>query len=83
MSHQSIEPRWLNLETAVIYSGLSETTLRQMINGGHVVSSNVVLPGNSRGRRVIDRLSLDSFIETGIGGKSELAMNSTGKGGAR
>jgi hypothetical protein len=72
--HQ-IVPRWLTLKGAAIYSGLSERTIANYIKADLVVSSNVVMPGNSRGRRLIERTSLDAFIERGIGGKSDIAMN--------
>jgi len=75
--HQ-IVPRWLTLKGAAIYSGLSERTIENYIKADLVVSSNVVMPGNSRGRRLIERASLDAFIERGIGGKSEIAMNRKG-----
>ena len=71
----SIVPRWLTLKGAAIYTGLSERTNQNYIKANLVISSNVVMPGASRGRRLVDRISLDAFIEQGIGGKSEIAMN--------
>lgn len=76
----TIQPRWLTLESARKYSGLSEGTLRKLIKSGDIVSSNAIPPGSSKGMRLIDRPSLDAWIEKFIGGKNELAMNS-GKGG--
>lgn len=60
---QYISPQWLTIEGACRYSGLSDGTIRNYISEGHIVSANVVLPGNSRGRRLINRPSLDAFIE--------------------
>jgi len=62
----SILPRWLTLEGASTYSGLTIRTLQNYIAAGHVRSSNVVAPGNTRGRRLLDRASLDAFIEEGL-----------------
>ena len=56
--------------------------LQNHIKAGFIRSSNCVAPGSTRGRRLIDRESLDAFIEAGVGKVSELAMN-TQKGGAK
>jgi len=61
--HKQITPQWLTIEGATKYSGLSDGTIWTYICEGHIVSSNIVLPGNSRGRRLINRASLDAFIE--------------------
>ena len=74
-----IFPRWLTIKGAAIYSGLSERTIQNYIKADVIISSNVVLPGASRGRRLIERISLDAFIEKGIGGKSLIAMNQVKK----
>ncbi len=79
MSEPAIQPAWLTLAGAVIYSGLSESTLHLLIKGKHVISSNCKLPGNSKGRRLLKRESLDAFIEAGIDAPPvELAMNRKG-----
>ena len=78
MSHAqgTITPRWLTYESASKYSGLGPRTLQNHINAGILRSSNACAPGNSRGRRLIDRESLDSFIEAGVGkAPTTLAMN--------
>ena len=62
----AIAPRWLTLEGASTYSGLTIRTLQNYIAAGHVRSSNVVAAGNTRGRRLLDRASLDDFIEQGL-----------------
>jgi Helix-turn-helix domain len=64
------------MEGAVHYCGLCEGTLYKLVKDKLITSSNVILPGNSRGRRLIKRSSLDEFIEAGIGAApSELKMN--------
>lgn len=73
----SITPRWLTYEQAAIYSGLGTRVLENHVRAGFIRSSNACAPGASRGRRLIDRLSLDAFIEAGIGKPATvLAMNS-------
>ena len=61
--YKQITPQWLTIEGATKYSGLSDGTIWTYIRAGHIVSSNIVLPGNRRGRRLINRASLDAFIE--------------------
>jgi len=70
-----IRPEWLTLEGASRYCGLSTRTLESLVKGLHVVSSNVRMPGNSRGRRLLKRASLDAFIEAGVGGPEEIPLN--------
>lgn len=73
---EPVSPGWLTINGAAKYSGLSEGHLKVLIKGGHVVSSNCKIPGNSKGRRLIKRASLDEFIESGIGvPASDIAMN--------
>jgi hypothetical protein len=80
----SITPRWLTYEQAAIYSGLGTRVLENHVRAGFIRSSNACAPGATRGRRLLDRLSLDEFIEAGVGkAPTELAMNSNRKGGAR
>ena len=62
--HQHITPQWLTIEGARRYSGLSDGTIYAYIRAGYVVSAMVTLPGNRRGRRLINRASLDAFIES-------------------
>jgi len=76
MQTEAIERRWLTIEGAAIYSGLSGRTIQNYVKDGLVRSSNVITPGATRGRRLIDRESLDKFIESGLQTpKTELKMN--------
>jgi len=61
------------MEGACKYSGLSDGTLRTYIREGYVVSAKVILPGNHRGRRLINRPSLDAFIESYVVGTKRKA----------
>lgn len=57
---------WLNLTDASEYSGLSTSLIYELIKEGCIVSSTVLRPGRRRGRRLVQRASLDAFIEKGI-----------------
>ena len=82
MQNQNVIVRWLGISQAAIYSGVSTRLLENWIRDGLIRSSNVIAPGATRGRRLIDRESLDSFIESGVSnGPTKLGMNKN-KGGA-
>ena len=71
-----ITRRWLTYQHAEIYSGIGARTLQSHVKAGLIRSSNACAPGASRGRRLIDRQSLDDFIERGVNAPSaQLAMN--------
>lgn len=61
--HDYITPQWLTIEGVRRYTGLSSNTIYNYVHTGHIVSAMVKLPGNHRGRRLINRASLDAFIE--------------------
>jgi hypothetical protein len=61
--HEYITPQWLTIEGVHQYSGLSSNTIYKYLHRGHIVSAMVKLPDNRRGRRLINRTSLDAFIE--------------------
>lgn len=71
-----ITPRWLTYERASAYSSLSTRTLESHVKAGLIQSRNVCTPGRKRGRRLIDRESLDSFIEGSSSDASPLVINS-------
>jgi len=79
---KSITPRWLKLKTAEQYCGLNTRTLRRRIADKSVSSKIVKVPGTQRGVRLIDRISLDAFIEGCPDEASELTMNRN-KGSSR
>ncbi len=60
-------PAWFTVSEAARYSGLSIALLYELIKEDCIVSSTVLRPGRRRGRRLIQRGSLDTFIEEGIG----------------
>jgi hypothetical protein len=52
---------------AAYYSGLCEGTLHNYESAGLLRVANIIQPGATRGRKVIDREHLDKFIESYIG----------------
>lgn len=76
MQYQTHPKKWGTYKQARDYSGLSIRLLEDYVNQGLVRSSRLTKPGASRGVRLIDLLSLDEFIEAGVGRPpTELAMN--------
>ena len=71
-------PRWGTYQQSRRHSGLSARLLQDFVRDGLVRSSLVKKPGTQRGVRLIDLRSLDEFIELGVGGKVDLAMNKKG-----
>jgi hypothetical protein len=77
----AITPRWLTYDQAALYSGLGIRVLQNHTKAGFIRSSNVCAPGCVRGRRLIDRESLDAFIEQGVSrAPTALAMNVNRRG---
>lgn len=66
-SENKPQPAWFSVSDAVHYSGLSSALLYELIKDEIIVSSTVLRPGRRRGRRLIQRASLDAFIEAGVG----------------
>lgn len=64
------EPAWFTVAGASHYSGLSRSLIYRHLDEGNLVTSTVKLPGCRRGRRLIQKLSLDQLIEAGIGDSS-------------
>jgi len=60
-------PKTQTFKQAARYSGLSEGTLRSYAKARLVIVYNMIIPGKSRGIKLIDRLSLDLLIESSIG----------------
>ena len=60
----NLEPRWLKVDAAVNYSGISRAVLYRILAEGKIRSSSLRSPGALRGIRLIDRASLDAYIES-------------------
>jgi hypothetical protein len=67
-------PRWLTYQTAPKYCGLSARTLLNYELAGLIKVANVIQPGSKRGRKLIDRESLDRLIEESFGKKTLVAI---------
>jgi hypothetical protein len=77
----ALPARWLTFQAGSQYVGVSVRTLQNWEKAGSFRTANVT-PMGGRGRRLIDRESLDQFIESFIGAPpSEIVMNA-GRGGA-
>lgn len=63
-------PKWLTYQTAPEYCGLSARTLQNYEAAGLIRVSNIIQPGSKRGRKLIDRESLDELIEGSVGKKT-------------
>jgi hypothetical protein len=60
----NLAPRWLKVSTAVSYSGISRAVLYRILAEGKIRSSSLRSRGALRGIRLIDRASLDAYIES-------------------
>ena len=70
---------WMTYKGGASYSGLSTRLLEDAVKDNLIVSSLVTKPGATRGRRLINRASLDAWIEAGIGSAAELPQFNAGK----
>ena len=64
-----LQPRWLSINDAKRYVGLSDTQLRKACARGLVKSRFARMPGQGAGKRLIERVSLDEWIEAGDPGR--------------
>ena len=64
------DPEWFTIAGAANYSGLSTALIYELIKEGSIVSSTVLRRNRIRGRRLVERASLDAFIQAGVGLKS-------------
>jgi hypothetical protein len=70
----AIPPRWLTYQAAPKYCGISTRTLQNYENAGLIVVANVIQPGSKRGRKLIDRESLDRLIMESVGVKTKVEI---------
>jgi hypothetical protein len=64
----NLEPRWLKVEKAVSYSGISRAVLYRLLAEAKIRSSSLRSRGASRGIRLIDRASLDAYCNKSVTG---------------
>lgn len=67
-------PGWLTFQAASKYCGLSIRTLQNYDSAGLIIVANVIRPGSKRGRKLIERNSLDRFIRESIGARTEVKI---------
>jgi len=73
--------RWFSLQDAAHYAGVSKRLIELWEKAGHIRVSRVITPGNSKGRVLVDRESLDEFIESYLGTPpAAIAMNANREG---
>lgn len=60
-------PKTLTFQQASYYTGLSVETLENYARADLITVSNLILPGATRGRKLIVRESLDLLIESCVG----------------
>jgi len=73
------KPAWFTVADAAKYSGLSPALIYELIKENCIVSSTVLRPGRRRGRRLVQRASIDAFIEAGVGKSSADNLRSGAK----
>jgi hypothetical protein len=61
-----LEPRWLKVPAAVAYSNISRARLYGLLAEGQIRSASIRAKGRSRGIRIVDRFSIDQFMENNI-----------------
>jgi hypothetical protein len=61
-----LEPRWLKVPAAVAYSNLSRAKLYSLMSEGQIRSASIRSKGRERGIRIVDRFSIDRFMENNI-----------------
>jgi hypothetical protein len=59
--------RWFSLQDSAHYAGVSKRLIEIWEKAGHIRVSRVITPGNTKGRVLVDKESLDAFIESYIG----------------
>jgi len=64
---QRLMPRWLRIPHAVAYSGISRSKLYELFAEGQIRAASVHGKGSRKGIRLIDRVSLDEFLERQLG----------------
>jgi hypothetical protein len=72
--------KWFKIREAARYAGVSERLVELWLSAGSIKTTLVRMPGKRRGVRLVNRESLDSFLEAGVGEVVDLEMNRNRKG---
>jgi hypothetical protein len=59
----TLKPRWLRVPAAVNYSGISRAKFYILLSSGVIKSAAICSRGKLRGIRVVDRESIDRYLE--------------------
>jgi hypothetical protein len=57
-----IQPRWLRVPAACVYSGLPRSSLYRLLAQNIIKSASLCNVGKARGTRLIDRFELDALL---------------------
>ena len=72
----TLNPRWLRIPSAVKYSGLSRSRLYELLAQGQIKSICVKSHDKAfRGVRLVDRESIDLFMESLLASPSQSPIN--------
>ena len=74
-----IQPTWLEIGDSVIYSSLSRSLLYEKIESGEIRSVCLRAKDKTRGKRLIYRPSLDSYLAKFENIKSEMPKGRKGR----
>ena len=74
-------PKCLTFQTAAPYAGVSLRTLQNWEKAGLLTVYNILQPGATRGRKLIDREKLDQLIESYVNCRTSAVI--CGNGGPR
>ena len=58
-----LQARWLRIPAATNYSGFSRARLYVLLAEGQIKSASIRARGKNRGIRVVDKESIDRFLE--------------------
>ena len=72
-----INPRWLRLKDAAVYSAIGVQRLKRLANDGHIIGFQD--PESKRSDWIFDRFSLDDYRENQSGYLRQKALELLGK----
>jgi hypothetical protein len=70
-SPPTLQARWLRIPAATAYSGLSRARLYVLLAEGQIKSASICGRGKRRGIRIVDKESLDAFLEKNLTGAAK------------
>jgi hypothetical protein len=70
MNRKFVEPEWLTLQGANSHSSISISELYRRCMTEEILSVHIVKPGKRKGVRLVNKKSLDEFIQSYLPGGS-------------